>query len=278
MILLIFAAVSDCDAAIWCATGFSDQQGASFLRKLQTLFRLSLGPKQSIDLIAIPTLAEIFQNKRVQSSTTISGTPGVALPQIVMMSSAGVTRPKWAADKKKRFPDCADIPIVRLNPFGILDIKAESEEKLRQSGVQYCIFRPCGLNNEWPNGRPILSQGDIAVGRINRDDAAKILVEALHCKEAAQKTFEAFTLKGYDPPRSLDTALKRLKVDSDLAASGEACLSETYSLLQQLLPGEVQEPSRLAMGQTYEQLDNNQDGRLGKRGEEDLEASGLKPS
>lgn len=275
---LIFLAVSDCDAAIWCATGFSDQPGASFFRRLQTLFRLSFGQKMSIDLIAIPALAEIFQKKEAQPSTT-RGARGAVLPKIVMMSSAGVTRPKWSADKKKMFPECADIPIVRLNPFGILDIKAESEEILRQSGVDYCIFRPCGLNNDWPSGsRPIFSQGDIAVGRIHRADAAKILVDALYCKEAVAKTFEAFTVKGYAPPRSISNALKRLKLDSKLAVDGEACLSEAYSLLQQLVPGEVQEPSQLAMGQTYEQLDNNEVGRLGKRGEEDVKAAFFTPA
>ena len=51
-----------------------------------------------------------------------------------MLSSAGVTRPKWSDEKKALFPGSADIPIVRLNPFGILDVKAESEEKLRESG------------------------------------------------------------------------------------------------------------------------------------------------
>jgi hypothetical protein len=35
-------------------------------------------------------------------------------------------------------PGAADIPIVRLNPFGALDIKADSEEKLRQTGT--CIW------------------------------------------------------------------------------------------------------------------------------------------
>jgi hypothetical protein len=40
-------------------------------------------------------------------------------------------------------------------------------------------------------------------------------------------------------------------------------------ILQQLLPGETMEPAKLAMGQTYEQLDAGQTGRLGERGKED---------
>lgn len=47
------------------------------------------------------------------------------------------TRPGWNEDKKKKFRAAADIPIVILNPFGLLDVKAESEEKLRRSGA--CI-------------------------------------------------------------------------------------------------------------------------------------------
>ena len=48
----------------------------------------------------------------------------------------------------------------------------------------------------------------------------------------------------------------------------EAKLEVTYALLQQLVPGEILAPEKLAMGQTYEQLDKKQEGRLGKRGQE----------
>jgi len=41
-----------------------------------------------------------------------------------------------------------------------------------------------------------------------------------------------------------------------------------YVVLQQLLPGELMEANALAMGQTYEQLDRGETGRLGRRGEE----------
>jgi uncharacterized protein YbjT (DUF2867 family) len=267
-------AVADSDAAVWCATGFSDNPQASIIDKLTALLKLTLAPKQtSIDLIAIPVLAEIFREKESDDDG------GVLLPKVVMLSSAGVTRPKWSAEKKKRFVDCAEIPIVRLNPFGILDLKAESEEKLRESGVEYCIVRPCGLSIDWPTrSRPIFSQGDVAVGRIHRVDVAKILVDALYCTEAVGKTFETFTLKGYAPARSLTNALQRLKLDNDFADDDESYLSDTYALLQQLLPGEVQAPSELAMGQTYEQLDLNQVGRFGKRGEENTGAAALSPS
>jgi hypothetical protein len=36
-----------------------------------------------------------------------------AFPQFVLCSSAGVTRPGWSEEKKKKFVGAADIPIVR---------------------------------------------------------------------------------------------------------------------------------------------------------------------
>jgi hypothetical protein len=141
-----------------------------------------------------------------------------------MLSSAGVTRPSWSDDKKTKMAGAADIPIVRLNPGGILGLKCDAEQvwvcvhmigvfnlssdfcvkevagllffwpcfhllhvhgwscmnahgcghammkltsfffnflssqALRDSDLPYCIVRPCGLNEDWAPGRPVLSQ------------------------------------------------------------------------------------------------------------------------
>jgi hypothetical protein len=88
---------------------------------------IALVPKQSIDAAGIPLVA-----KAMLSQPDVAEQP--PLPQVIMLSSAGVTRPSWTDAKKKRLEGCADIPIVRLNPFGILDIKAASEQTLRESG------------------------------------------------------------------------------------------------------------------------------------------------
>ena len=140
------------------------------------------------------------------------------------------------------------------------------------SGATYCIFRPCGLNDNWPSGlRPLLSQGDVAVGRINRKDAARIVSDCLFLPEAEGKTFESFTLEGYPPAESIAKSLFSLSKDNiPLTEDIVAC---NYSLLQQLLPGEKQDSAALAMGQTYEQLDKGETGRLGKRGSEDAESA-----
>jgi len=256
----IAKAVEGCDSAIWCATGFSggNNQNDNIIVKMKKLFDLKFNQRKSIDIVAVPALA-----KALKSNTS-------STPTFVMCSSAGVTRPSWDEKKKERLAGCADIPIVRLNPFGILDLKAESEELLRQSCANYCIVRPTGLNEDWSVGlRPIFSQGDVAVGRINRADVADVLVKALNSKESVGKTFEVMTLGGYAPPASIDKALSRLKTDEE--GLSEDLVQLNYSLMQQLIPGEKQDAAALAMGQTYEQLDRGEEGRLGKRGEENVE-------
>jgi hypothetical protein len=117
-----------CDSAVWCATGFSDNPQQTFIEKIQGVFGVAVTPKKSIDAVGIPALAKAFKGDSSSSGD------GDGTAKVVMLSSAGVTRPSWDEEKKTMFEGCADIPIVRLNPFGILDIKADSEERLRQSG------------------------------------------------------------------------------------------------------------------------------------------------
>lgn len=267
-------ALKECDAVIWCATGFSDAPNSSIFEKVKLLFNIAVTPKSSVDIVGVPAMANIMKEKR--SATETENTDGG--PNMVLLSSAGVTRSSWEEEKKAMFEGAADIPIVRLNPFGILDIKAESEEKLRETGADYCIVRPCGLNDSWPaNSRPILSQGDVAVGRMNRKDVATLLVDVLDCPSAVGKTFEAVTLSGYAPGQTLDKALSRLNLDKDGIPSN-IMLQPTYNMMQQLLPGETQDAAALAMGQTYEELDKGKTGRLGERGTEDAESAAPKPS
>ena len=100
--------------------------------------------QQSIDLIGLPGIA-----KSLVPRLTIDNDPKIELPKMVMCSSAGVTRTIWDEEKKKKYIGAADIPIVRLNPFNILDRKRESEALLRQtmsitdsnSKVKYCTTR-----------------------------------------------------------------------------------------------------------------------------------------
>jgi len=267
----ISKAVDGCDATVWCATGFSDAK-TGVLERVKRLLGIALAPQQSIDAVGIPAVGRSMLNQEGSSSGVRQG-----YPKVVMLSSAGVTRVSWSDEKKEKFGGCADIPIVRLNPFNILNIKADSEESLRKTGVNYCIVRPCGLNDDWPAGaRPVFSQGDVAVGRINRKDVAKVLCDVLSSSEACDKTFEVIGLAGYPAPLDIRPALSRLKTDVEGVSESE--VEAMYSLQQQLLPGEKQDAAALAMGQTYEQLDKGETGRLGERGTENAEAAAPKPT
>ena len=171
----------DADAVVWCATGLASD-GSTL-----------------IDQISLPTLAKALP--KVSRD---------APPNCVMLSSAAVTRPGWSSRKQKKFERSYDIPIVRLNPAGILGKKLNAEKKLARATPAFCVVRPVGLNDDWPRGRPVFSQGDVAVGRSNREDVAAVLVAALDATEARGKTFEMATLKGYAPPSSFDDAFGAL--------------------------------------------------------------------
>lgn len=248
----------DADCIVWCATGFSD--GGSPLARIRSVVGLLGGPENSFDVRALKNLGE-----------TVAKTDCRA----VVCSSAGVTRPAWSDDKKAKYVGAADIPIVRLNPLNILDIKRNAEDALRTTADgRYTVVRPTGLNDDWPAGRLVVSQGDLAVGRISRQDVATILAAlAVDVDPAAAnaKTFEVFAVP-LPPQRALEDQLARLHRDDDDGATTDAALDTTYQLLQQLVPGETLRPQALAMGQTYEQLDEGQTGRLGERGNEQVPA------
>ena len=209
------------DALIWCASGF----------------------KPDGTLIDIDGVVEFGK---------ALGTMESSVPRIALCSSAGVTRPAWPEEKKEKLIGASDIPIIRLNPGGILGQKVAAEEALRGTGVNYAIVRPTGLKDDWPAGRPILSQGDVAVGRTAPTDLADVLVGVLEEPSASGKTFEMFTLTGY-PSGGLTAALDGLATDT--VAHDEASIEASYHLLQQMLPGEQQDATLLEMGRTYEQVD-----------------------
>jgi hypothetical protein len=108
---------------------------------------------------------------------------------------------------------------------------------------------------------------------------ASLLVQLLKEPEAVGKTFEAVSVAGYPKPRDgYGQVLAQLRPDASggplarlRAFFGNGVPereASTYSILQQLLPGEDQDSAGLAMGQTYEQKDRGEEGRLGPRGEE----------
>ncbi|KAB8335587.1 NAD-dependent epimerase/dehydratase family protein [Scytonema tolypothrichoides VB-61278] len=112
---------------------------------------------------------------------------GVNLPQFVLVSSAGVTRPGRPGINLDEEP-----PAVKLNDQlgGILTWKLKGEDTLRESGIPYTIIRPCALTEEAGGKEFIFEQGDNIKGKISREDVAKLCVEALQQTKASNVTFE----------------------------------------------------------------------------------------
>lgn len=112
---------------------------------------------------------------------------GATLPQFVLVSSAGVTRPGRAGINLEEEP-----PAVRLNDQlgGILTWKLRGEDTLRESGVPYTIIRPCALTEELGVQELIFEQGDNIKGKVSRDSIAEVCVQALEQPQACNVTFE----------------------------------------------------------------------------------------
>ena len=108
-----------------------------------------------------------------------------------MLSSAGAAR--VGRGHEGRAAGAADIPIVRLSPFGIPGRRRP--RTLRASGwrTAWCA-RAASTTSGRRAGRS--SRGDVAVGRTCRADVADVLVAALGEPAAARKTFEMLTPAG----------------------------------------------------------------------------------
>nr|WP_228014485.1 CIA30 family protein [Fortiea sp. LEGE XX443] len=109
------------------------------------------------------------------------------LPQFILVSSAGVTRPGRPGINLEEEP-----PAVKLNEQlgGILTWKLKGEDSLRASSIPYTIIRPCALTEEAGGKELILEQGDNIKGKISREDVAEICVQALEQSKAHNVTFE----------------------------------------------------------------------------------------
>ena len=112
---------------------------------------------------------------------------GGAVPQFIMVSSAGVTRPGRPGINLEEEP-----PAVRMNDQlgGILTWKLRGEESVRESGIPYTIIRPCALTEE-PGGKALIfEQGDNIRGKVSREDIAELCVRSLEQPKACNLTFE----------------------------------------------------------------------------------------
>lgn len=112
-------------------------------------------------------------------------------PQIVLISSAGVERNALVGDDEAKRK--AEIPIVQLNPGGILNHKYDGELAVRNCGLPYTVIRPTGMSEDADQAEPSLlemSQGDKITGKIARSDVAQVVDAALSFYPAEGKTVE----------------------------------------------------------------------------------------
>lgn len=118
-----------------------------------------------------------------------------ARPQFVLVSSAAVQRSARAQTAEERE---ASIPIVKLNPGGVLSWKLSCEDAVCASGLRYTVVRPTGLlgpnspKADTINKEYLLesAQGDVLTGLISCSEAAAVCVKALDSPDAVQTTFE----------------------------------------------------------------------------------------
>ena len=112
---------------------------------------------------------------------------GRATPQLVQISSAGVTRPGRPGIDLANEP-----PAVRMNEQlgGILTWKLKGEEVIRASDLTYTIIRPCALTEQPGDKLLYAEQGDNLRGQVSRDAVAELCVRAINLPSAVNKTFE----------------------------------------------------------------------------------------
>ena len=216
-------------AVVWCASSFGQSEASDAVAALVEKALLQLDPTAVLDAGGV----RIASSKLGESTALLAKDAKTITPKFVLLSSAAVMRPSWDADTKKLFAAAADIPIVSLNPKNILGLKGIGEAALRESGLPYCIVRPCGLNEEQPSGRLILSSGDVATGRIGRADLAALLASVLSEPAATGKTVEVLSLPGL-PKVDLSPVFETLGYDS--GAQAPAPDPTAYSILRQLTP------------------------------------------
>ncbi len=120
-------------------------------------------------------------------------------PQIVLISSAGVERSALVGnDEEKRK---AEIPIVQLNPGGILNHKYDGEIAVRSCGLPYSVIRPTGMISDDDQPGPCLlemGQGDKFTGKITRGDVAQVVDATLSFFPAVGKTVEVRRIQADD--------------------------------------------------------------------------------
>ena len=74
----------------------------------------------------------------------------------------------------------------QMKPY--LEAKAEADEYVAESGLDYTVVRPGGLTDDPGTGKVAL--GDLDSGTVTRDDVALVLAELLNADNAIGKSFD----------------------------------------------------------------------------------------
>jgi uncharacterized protein YbjT (DUF2867 family) len=101
----------------------------------------------------------------------------VGVRRYVMISSIGADRPQVASGA--------------MRPY--LDAKAEADEYLMASGLEYTVVRPGSLTDEPGTGRVHLSRELGGHGDVPRDDVAAVIAKVLDAPNTIGVTFEVFS-------------------------------------------------------------------------------------
>jgi uncharacterized protein YbjT (DUF2867 family) len=135
---------------------------------------------------------------------------GETLPQFVLISSAGVTRPNRPGINLEEEP-----PAVRMNEQlgGILTWKLRGEDSLRESKIPYTIIRPCALTEETGGQELIFEQGDNIRGKVSRDAIADLCIAALSQPQATNVTFEVKAVESLNPSNNWQQLFASLQPD-----------------------------------------------------------------
>jgi uncharacterized protein YbjT (DUF2867 family) len=101
----------------------------------------------------------------------------VGVRRYVMISSIGADRPHAASGS--------------MRPY--LEAKAEADDYLMASGLEYTIVRPGSLTDDPGTGRVRVSTDLGGRGQIPRDDVAAVIAEVLDAPNTIGVTFELFS-------------------------------------------------------------------------------------
>jgi len=101
----------------------------------------------------------------------------VGVRRYVMISSIGADRPQAASGG--------------MRPY--LEAKAEADEYVMASGLEYTIVRPGSLTDDPGTGRVHLSRELGGRGEVPRDDVAAVIAQVLDAPNTIGATFEVFS-------------------------------------------------------------------------------------